>query len=90
MYQLYLIEEIKNRHNLKSLAVIYTASIDIEFYLLSLLLAMLKPIHCLWILSIHSKLVCSPLNDQIVFIGLNVIFSHFVLHDILLHIPVRD
>ena len=40
-------------------------------------------------MSIHSKLVCPSLDDHIVFTGLNV-FAYFVLHNILLHIPVRD
>ena len=35
---------------------------------------MLKPVHCLWILSIHTKLVCSLLVGQIVLNDLNVVF----------------
>ena len=35
---------------------------------------MLKPVHCLWILSIHTKLFCLLLVGQRVFNDLNIVF----------------
>ena len=67
------LKEVMNWYNLKSLTAILTRS-DIEFYLLFLLLAMLKPVYCLWILSIYSKLVCPSLGDHIVITGSFVFF----------------